>query len=320
MQQDKTAQAFVFRLDHRLAMCLKKGVIAIGWANADDLMVDTDWDNFKQRLLNHYPDYEDAARALGAAAGSLWRFLFDMKPGDYALVPVPGSFHVARIAGEARYEQEWVDADMAWHRRVEWLTKKPVPRTFADDPLRRRLKARQTCVFATESIQQALERTAPIDLRDELLRMTRAEVAETLRTAINDEGLEDLVVSLIGASGARATRLGKRQAWDGDVDVLAVYDLKIPDVEGQVKVGFQVKKYEGIADALAVQQLIGPLEQAEIHMGCVVTTASGFSDEAVNLADKHDIALVAGDALVEWLLNVGLEKLSKTQMEEDSRC
>src|ERR1700686_2583341 len=95
--------------------------LILGWSSAQGLISEESWESFKKKLAEGIPDLAANHRKLGSAAGNLWRFIRDMKTGDFAIVPDSGQFYVAKVTGEARYEMSHLNDDTAHRRRVEWL-------------------------------------------------------------------------------------------------------------------------------------------------------------------------------------------------------
>ena len=311
--EKENGSAWVLRLDDRLQTCLSEDVIAIGWAHAIDLPSLNSWLLFKQHVIDRYPYLREASsKSTGQRLGSLWRFVKEMQIGDKVVVPSTNGFYVANVVGPVEHRQEWVDADMAWCRKAEWITSQPIPRNRAHGDLRRRMKAQQTCVECSNlksSIEHALARESPVAITDELLSGTAKAVKNALWKSIDDRGLEELVRQLATASGAEAYIPPKKQAGDGDVDVVANYGTHIPHADARVTIGFQVKQHQGVTDVGAVQQLQGPLAREDIHQGCVVTTAEKFSPEAIQLANEERILLINGEMLAEWIISIGTDRL-----------
>jgi hypothetical protein len=309
------ARAIVLRLDTRLAKALEQSVVGIGWAPARGLDKTTDWNTFKAIICDSYKEeYVGKARALGNAAGSAWRFIHSTADDACVVVPTPGGFLAGTLEGPVYYDESGLPDDFAWRRRVNWKTKEPKPREYAENELQRRLKARQTCVGADDLLTQikaALERTRPISFGDAVMEGAGAAVTKALKSAITDYGLEHLVKSLAEASGAKAVVMAKNNRAAGDVDVVATYDLRVGNLDSPVKVAYQVKQHEGMSDEFGIQQLIDRMDVLpdEYVHGCFVTTAPEISPEAEELATRKDILVLTNQQLVEWILMVGLEKL-----------
>jgi restriction system protein len=304
----------------RFNEAIQSSHVAVGWSKADDLADKTKWEEFKSALRTTYPDdYAANERALGNAAGSLWRFIHDVQPGDYAVVPTPDGFLIAEFEGQAFHEPKGIDTDSGWRRKVKWRTDiaRPVPRSHASNELQRRMKARQTCIECTDlmdDIRAAQERGKPLVFTDAILDATRDAVAKCLRSAINDNGLEQVVARLAKASGARnALVQAKNSGLPGDVDVIAFYDLRIGNQESTVKVAYQVKQHDGdsITDEWGIQQLIERMnsDESNVVRGCLVTTARDITEQARNLADENGILVLTEKELVEWVWMVGLQAI-----------
>ena len=315
MGDDSERKAFAFRLGHRLISSLKNDILGLGWCRAEHLDKEKDWQKFKEIVRSAYPEeYSAGERALGNAAGSLWRFIYGMKVEDYVIVPSDEGFYVAEVKGDPFYDAAGCDDDFAWRRRVKWLTKVPVPRTFASNALQMRLKARQTCVDATDlvlDIEEALKREKPINFTETVIESSYEPVAKALQTAINNYGLEDIVKRLAMAGGARADIQPKQSRLPGDVDVVASYNLSIGwNQESVVKVAYQAKQHVGKSDEDGVKQIIDRMQSDPSFVrGCFVTTAPSITDEARKLADKHNIIVMTQKDLVEWVMMVGLGAL-----------
>ncbi len=315
MGNDSGRKAFAFRLGHRLSSSLKNDIFGLGWCLAEHLNVEKDWQKFKEIVRSAYPEaYSAGERALGNAAGSLWRFIHGMKLEDYVIVPSDEGFYVAEVKGAPFYDAEGCEDDFAWRRKVKWLTKVPVSRTFASNALQMRLKARQTCVDATDlvlDIQEALKREKPVNFTETVIESSYEPVAKALQTAINNYGLEDIIKRLAMSGGARADIQPKQSRLPGDVDVVASYNLSIGwNQESVVKVGYQAKQHEGVSDEYGVKQLIDRMQSDPSFVrGCFVTTARSITEDARKLADEHNVIVMTQKELVEWVMMVGLGAL-----------
>ena len=306
--------AYVLRLGHRLPAAVKQSVVGIGWAQAPDLLLHPQWDALKACLRQAYPAmYEGNERSLGNGAGSVMRFLFEMKTGDVVLVPCEEGFFIGDIASEPYFEATGITDDFAWRRKVVWKQAKPVSRLYASNELQKRLKVRNTCASASDlivDIEDAERAKAPVSFNSVALDGAYEGISKALKSALNDRQLEQLVCSLARAAGAKATVLPKR-GLVGDADVEAIYDLRIGGKEmlSQVRVLYQVKQHQGISDAYGIQQLIDRMEAmgGEADKGCFVTTAPDISDDAQALADTNGILVVKERELIQWILAVGLD-------------
>jgi hypothetical protein len=156
-------------------------------------------------------------------------------------------------------------------------------------------------------ILEAVVRKAPLSFNDIVLAQASVPVANALLKSINDVQLEELVVSLARAAGAKAERAPKNSRLPGDVDVVATYDLRVGTEESTIKVAYQVKQHEAVTGILGVQQLVDRMAaDPEIVRGYFVTTADELESAAQTLADENDIVVIKKKGLVEWILMSGL--------------
>ena len=82
-----------------LQLALDTDTIIIGWSKAVSLLnKGLDREQFRQVLIDSYPDYKDHPRSSGSATGNMWRFIREMERGDYVVVPHSAAdFYVAQV-------------------------------------------------------------------------------------------------------------------------------------------------------------------------------------------------------------------------------
>jgi predicted Mrr-cat superfamily restriction endonuclease len=290
----------------------RSGIVAIGWSEALGLDKEPNWGRFKSIIREayapHWPTMNE--QSLSLQASSAFQFIQSIRVNDLVLVPVPGAFLAAKVLSDSKYDPTAKQADSAWQHTVEWLTSQPIPRSHGGNALQRRLKVRQTCVNVNDlrkDVLEALVRKAPISFNEVVLAQASAPVANALLNSINDVQLEELVVLLAQAAGAKAERPPKNSRLPGDVDVVATYDLRIGTEESTVKVAYQVKQHEAVTGIFGVQQLVDRMgADPEIVRGYFVTTADELAPAAQTLADENDIVVIKKKGLVEWILMSGL--------------
>lgn len=310
-----TENIFIVRSGERpIEDWLERNFVAVGWSRATGIDNQTDRVQFKEQLRSAYADHKWTERALGNMTGSFYNFIHEIQPGDLVVVPAPNSFYVAEVKSPPFYDQTAVNTDSAWKRHVKWLRENPLPRIFATNTLQRRLKVQQTCVKITDlknEVTEALQRNEPIDFADTVLEKAAPTIADALRMAINDRGLEDLVAKLIKASGARAQPGLRHDQRQGDTDVTAIYDLKVGNQPTLINVCYQIKHHEDTTNEDGIRQIIDRMKvDTSIDRGCFVTTAEQVTQEAQQLADENEILIVRQQELVEWILMTGLNALT----------
>lgn len=113
--------------------------ICIGWSDMGDLSEITD----KSTLAALYDEhFEKNNRGRGQDIGQIWRFINDVKEGDYVIYAENSVFHIGRIESEyyfdaADYENQ--SRDYRNTRKVRWL-KKNINRSVLSSDLHNSLK------------------------------------------------------------------------------------------------------------------------------------------------------------------------------------
>lgn len=320
MTQD--TRAFVLRIapsgNDRMSEALQLNEAIIGWADAAGLMnPNLEWEQFREILSEHYYATESNLRRAGAAAGHMWRFLRDMKPGDLLVVPHGRVFYVGKIAGPPRYDSEKVQEDTAYRRPTEWLNnKEPIARRLARAALQSRMKIQGTSADASDLVAEIIEcvtiaqggqtPTFGSDLRHRLAQETLDEIRSG---RLDSYGFERLLEQLFLSLGAEEAHIVPRQE-DKGADILATFV-----VGGTIRllIAVQAKHFQPdppVGPAV-VAQLIRGIEAESADVGIVATSGS-FSSEAVEAADAYyeekgvRIELVDGDQLATMIVEKGL--------------
>jgi predicted Mrr-cat superfamily restriction endonuclease len=309
-----TTRAWMVRITDHEAFCFGNDAIAIGWALARGVdNRDLKWDAFKDVVQAAYPQIYKNQYALGQSAGSIWRFVRDIKPDDWIVAPTWDGFNIARVTGPLRYDETKVNEDNAWSYPAEWI-RRDIPRGTASAPLQARCTSRQTCIEATEfsvEIEQLSRQVGKINLESALAGdEARIAIGKVLDHHLTPDGLELLVMQLASKGGAQVDRPPKNLAdKKGDADVIARYTFP------PFAIGYQVKKHgdKSKTDEYAVTQIIEAMEDERlaIDLGYVVTTATEFTEGAKILAtgSTRPVRLMTRDDLVHWVLYAGISSL-----------
>ncbi len=327
MTDTATQRAFVLHMgEGRLAAGRERNLVGIGWGRVKNLPEIKDWEAFKQAIAEAYSEYyPDGPEMVGRAAGSPWRFIHEMKPGDWVLVPEDADVHVYRVKGEAEFSAELHEQhDMGWVRKAE--LEKTLARIGLSAPLQARLKARQTCVDATDLLEDIKKaRNGKVwKFSSETRQGARKAVEKALKEALTPHDLEVLVMELLRKDGLEVRRRDPRGQGDADVDVEAT--LRIASQE--VKIGFQVKKHEDKTGQHGVEQIAKAVEKGDVDVGFLVTTAEELDEDAKKKVkagkegkegekgeEKESkqnlrIRVICKDELVDWILDRGLGGIS----------
>ncbi len=276
---------------------------------------------------------------------NLWRFIHEMKKGDWVVVPKWEEFSIFEIVGEkpqpigALPSQDLTD----WHNNPIYLRDtllyrenddlidlgffwkvKPV-RTgisrydYADAALTSRMKVRGTNVLISdlrEDVQEAItafDAQRPINLHSKITDATVSNVLSILLKNLNPDKFELLVkwyFERVGATSVDIPSKNKRDK-EGDADVIASFEpLK-------TIIYVQAKFHEGETSSWALEQILAyrdsmaakDLSDEYSQISWVISTGSSYSKEAINLAKEQRIRLINGEQFATMLLQVGLAGL-----------
>ncbi len=320
-------RAFVLRLSpgyvDRMEEALNNNVLMVGWAEIPpEAAFNFDWYDLREEIRKTYrPDDTNYYKA-GRATGNLWRFLREMKQGDWVVVPYGDGFYVAEIAGEAFFDETKIEDDSAYRMPVKWLNeKKPISRKQAKASLQSRMKCYHTCAYAEDIVEEIYDALicAPKEadtgktsgFTDDLRNILVDKTIEEIKTGkINDRGFEGLIASLLKSRGAREVQIVPRQ-YDKGVDVIATFSV-LSNIE--ISLGVQARHHNGETGKAAVENLCRGMVEEGLQFGWVVTSAE-FSEEAIQTSEKmmeekgFEIELIDGVHLASLVVDGGLESL-----------
>lgn len=278
----------------------------------------------------------------------LWRFLREMKKGDWVLVPSSGTFSVyevlddkaiaandpffsfpdtdwngERIIRDPEYNMPQLEGskdrymDIGFLKRCRPLYLDISRSEYADATLTSRMKVLFTNADISELEENILTAIShfkskrPINLKYELVDRTVGIWEKTLLDIPSPEKFEKLVEWYFIKIGASSVEIPpKRYAGkEGDVDVIATFEnLK-------TVVNVQVKHYSGQTSECAVNQITdyaksGRNECDEYNsILWVISSSESFSEECIKKARENRVRLINGVEFTKMLLDVGLEKL-----------
>ena len=285
---------------------LKHNVIALGWYKIGDLSaLSPNRDSFKEAVRQAYPNKKPGA--IPNIAGQLFRFLHEMKNGDFIIYPAKKErfINIGKITGEYLYDVSKVET-YPHHRPVEWLKK--FPRTaFSQGALYEVGSAMsffQVKNYADEffAAVQGAQPTDP-DIKDDSVAIVISEIEEntrdfiikTLTKELKGHLFENFSAHLLNQMGYR-TRVAP-EGPDGGIDIIAHRD-ELGFEPPIIKV--QVKSSEGNVGEPVVSALYGKVDNNEY--GLLITLGS-FTRQAITFArSKSNLRLVDGNELVEIIL------------------
>ncbi len=284
-----------------------KKVIALGWKGTPNLSaLADDRGAFKEMYREVFPD-----RSVGnvtTSASQLYRFVHELKEGDYVAYPSPvdRQVHLGRVTGPYTFVPN-APGGYSHQRSVTWL--KSVPRTkYSQGALYEigsALSFFQVKNYLEEH-QSILAGEAPAvkdEGRDETVALvvseirqsTRDFVLKTLTRELKGHPFTHFVAHLLETMGYH-TRVAPPGP-DGGIDILASRDelgFEPPIVKVQVKAG------EGSVGNATVASLYGNISNGEY--GLFVTLGS-FTKPALTFAhDKGNLRLIDSEELADLVL------------------
>jgi predicted Mrr-cat superfamily restriction endonuclease len=340
---NKPPNAFILRqspsgLSQLESISLTENVVVNGWSMVPGLIDEKDYDAFREILRKTLYAREKNLRKAGYAAGTMWRFINEMKIGDWVVVPYWRSvFYLAEITGEAFYDRSAAarKADSCYRRPVRWLNgKKPIERRFAKSKLISRMKIQGTSADAGDLVDEIFDALQIASTRqgksggsafDQLfaeqlrLKMVATALDQMRHGYIDNIKFEQLVRSILLSNGATDAKIVPK-LHDKGVDVLATF---LVGGVSQVRVGVQVKHHEGETENKWIDQLIKGLEAENLSLGWFVTSGL-FQKDAEDYLEKKlagtalQVFLVDGEQLAGMIIDGGLETLTQMQGEGTS--
>ena len=282
---------------------LNANKIAIGWRDFGDLSkVTATREAFKERYAQIYPN--DKPGAIPTSAGMLYRFIHEIKIGDYVVFPskVDSMVNIGVVEGEYTYvdsEKEYVQ-----QRKVKWL--KHLPRTsFTQGALYEIGSAMSLFMvknYADEYLS-ALDKgfKAALDNTDDdtigataedIIESTKDYVLKELSRNLKGYALEEFIANLLQAMGYR-TKLSP-QGGDSGIDITAYKDELPP------RILVQVKSQDSDIKEITIQSLKGAMTEGDYGL---FVTLSHYTKKAQEYLEKTPIIKgINGSELVDLIL------------------
>lgn len=282
---------------------LKNNVIAIGWSDFGDLSkIAATREAFKEHYAKVYPN--DKPGAIPTSAGMLYRFIHEIKIGDYVVFPskVDRMVNIGVVEGEYTYvdsEKEYVQ-----QRRVKWL--KHLPRTsftqgalyeigsalslfsvknYADEYLAALEKG--TKVYTENAEDETVGATA-----EGIIESTKDFILKELSRNLKGYALEEFIANLLQAMGYR-TKVSP-QGGDSGIDITAYKDELPP------RILVQVKSQDSDIKETTIQSLKGAMTEGDYGL---FVTLSNYTKKAQEYLERTPIIkAINGPELVDLIL------------------
>lgn len=289
---------------------LDEGFITLGWTRMGDLSkIPAERDAFKGKLSLAYPQKKPGA--VPVEAGVLYRFAYEMKPGDLIVYPSKADrmINIGEVTGPYTFNPGSSDDpsselyETTNQRAVKWIVS--VPRTSFSQGALKEIGAYMTlfqisthaeevmAALRGEGLEADEEDTEQVEAAAERVEEdTEDFVIRRLKTAISPDRFEHFVAHLLRCMGYHARVTPK--SGDGGIDIIAHRDelgFEPPVIKVQCK---QVVASIGRPD---VQKLIGATDQNQYAL---FVTLGNYTREALDLERlKSNLRLIDGSALVD---------------------
>ncbi len=262
-------------------LLLRENVVAIGWGEMGNLgEVERTREAFKGRYMEVFSDKSTQAAATNA--GQMYRFVEEMKPGDYVVFFSRSDrmVNIGVVAGEYEYKPE--QTDYPNQRKVVW--EKHVPRSAFSQGAMYELGAAMT-LFAlknyAEEFVSAIKKgfkpfTTETEENENVLVYTEAIedntkdfIVKELSKKLKGYPLENFIAALLEAMGYR-TEVSP-QGGDSGIDITAYKDELPP------RILVQVKSNDGMIREATIQSLKGAMREGDYGL---FVTLSDFTKNA----------------------------------------
>lgn len=273
---------------------LKGHFVAIGWNELSDLSSLSSTDKIKKELSKHY-NYSPAQ--LGAQAGQIYRFTYELKSGDFVLSPLGKGEYAVGVVGDYYFETNPHDQCPYKHRRhVEWLELK-LDKNNMSSNLTYSLGATLT-IFSLDKYAHEIEAL----LKGE--ELSPAEKPQRIRDIVlngllelNGKQFEEFVQHLLTIIGFEAQTT--QYVGDKGIDVNGILNAQ---GLAEITLRVQAKRVRSTIGNKEILAMRGTLAQGE-H-ACFITL-SDFSKKAIEEAEapgKIPVKLIDGEDLSSLVL------------------
>lgn len=292
---------------------LDKNLIGIGWKDMGDLgQLDKSREAFKQKVQEVYHDIKKGA--VPTWAGMMYRFVVEMKVGDYVVFPskVDSKINIGTIASDYIYDPE--GGEYTNIRKVNWL--KHLPRTCFKQGALYEVGAAMTLFtiknYAEDYLNSLEESSSDTEEQDddtvgptaeEIMGNTRDYILKEISRQFKGYDLENFVASLLNAMGYRTTV--SPHGGDNGIDIIAYKDELPP------RIAVQVKSQDSDIKETTIQSLKGAMMPGDYGL---FVSLSGYTPNAQKFLKANPIIRgINGVELVNLLLKYYEEMDEKYQ-------
>jgi restriction system protein len=290
---------------------LEHSIAAVGWEALPDLSAVASKNSLVEKIAAAYPEYKKQG-TINSAVGQVFRFLREIKIGDFALSYDPASreYHLGEIVGDYRYAPSLI-ANCPHVREVKWIAE-PISRdTISSVSVKNHLGSILTLFKLSKEavsefdrilkgeakdVAKEEEKEAEKQLLEDLMNQSRELVKDKINS-LDWEEMQELVAGILRAMGYK-TKISPPGADQGK-DIVAS-----PDGFGfeAPRIIVEVKHRKGAISSQDIRSFLGGRHKDD--KGLYVSTG-GFTKDAKYEAERANIPLsmMDIDGLVDALLS-----------------
>lgn len=288
----------------------RDNTVAIGWVEMGDLsQLSNSREDFRARYAEVYPDAKEGNVRI--SVGILYRFVHELKVGDYIVFPSKSDrmVHIGIVEGDYQFNAN--ESHYRHQRKVTWL--KHLPRTAFSQGALYEIGSAITFFmiknYTTEFLEalgdgfenRALQEDESVAVTaDEIKESTRDFILKELTRQLKGYELEEFIADLLRAMGYR-TKVSTRGG-DHGVDIVAYKDELPP------RILVQVKSTDGDIQESVIQSLRGAMKDGDYGL---FVTLSDYRDNAKAYLDNTPIIKGINGAEVIDLVLRYYEQLSE---------
>lgn len=289
--------------DDTLFRSKTNSVVAIGWKPIGDISIFTDRDQIKHHYSEVFPNASKSS--IATSSGMLYRFVYEIKIGDYIVYPSKNDRMINIGMIESPYFHDDSEMEYSNKRKVRWLKKVPrayfsqgalyevgsalslfLVKNYSDEFLAT-ISLNKINIDDAEDEDDTIEENAAI-----ISENTKDFVIKELSKHLKGYAFEEYVADLLNAMGYQ-TKLSPKGG-DSGIDIIA-YKSELPP-----RILVQVKSQDSNITESTIQSLKGAMSEGDYGL---FVTLSDFTKNANLYLMRHPIIKgMNGIELVELTL------------------
>lgn len=275
-------------------------VISIGWKELGDLnkIKPRTREEFNKHYDKSYPG--NTRQSIAQSVGQLYRFIYEVKIGDYVVFPTKYNrmVNIGQVVGEYFYEEK--EKKYVHKRKVKWL--KILPRKVFSQGALYEIGSFLTLfkiktyydefISAVKNEKVKAKEESVLITSDAIVENTKDYILKKLSKNYKGYDLEEVVEDLLNAMGYKTKR--SQRGGDRGKDIIAYKDELPP------RIVVQVKSKDADISENVVQSLKGAMSEGDY--GLFVTISNYTKNAKKYLEHMPIIKSINGSELAELIL------------------